>query len=232
MNINQTLKRYLKLGKCFDPDYERDNEVLTEFKKENVSLSPDQVNELIELLKNANQMREKFFVADLMYLYNDIDEKLFEPLIDAAIDYKDPSFNRIFLRPCIRNFGVSKVSNKLTEKFLKADIIGRIGIAKLVYWLRPKNNGEADLLEKVIVERADETDNIIELYFYNLSYHDRISSKTEIPKHASGLVSAIRGQEELESILFDQLKWKRPSYNQSEFKAWFQRILEKVKNGS
>jgi hypothetical protein len=209
MNIEKAIEKYLELGDFFSPDYERENEVLTKFKEDSTELSQSQIIELIEILNNKSDLNPKFFVADLLYLYNRIDEKLLDPLINSAIALQDPSFNRIFIKPCIRNFGVKKVAEKLTEKFKNADLKGRVSISNLVYWLRPQKNGEADLLHSEIINRANATDNLIELYFYNLNYRGKIKNTKRIPSDANGLMKAISGNSELEHILFDELKWKR-----------------------
>jgi len=223
MNIEKSIEEYLKLGDFFNPDYEQDNEVLIKFKEESPELSQSQITELVGILNYENDWNKKFFVADLLYLYNGIDEKLHEPLIKSAIEYQDPSFNRIFLRPCIRNFGVESVAKKLSEKFRNADIKDKASISNLVYWLRPRDNGEAEILEREIMNRANETDNLIELYFYNLNYPNKIKSKQRIPTDANGLINAVKGNSELETILFDQLKWKRKTPANNGYNSLWQK---------
>jgi hypothetical protein len=134
MNIKTTLGKYKALGEYFSPDYDRDNEVLTEFKEGNPILSKQQTMELIDLLQNKSENVDKYFVADLLYLYDSFDKELLEPLIKIAINYKDSSFNRIFIKPCIATFGVKTIAENLTEKFNKVDIVERIGISNLIYW--------------------------------------------------------------------------------------------------
>jgi hypothetical protein len=69
------------------------------------------------LVNPSTSWPEKYFVADLLYLYKNFSEELFDPLLDTAIDYKDPSFNRIFLGPCLWSFGRKVVVTKLINKF-------------------------------------------------------------------------------------------------------------------
>lgn len=211
MDIKKALEEYKILGDYFAPDYEQDNEVLTEFKLNNQNLSSDQVAELVYILENSTEIVEKYFVADVLYLYDRLDEALLEPLLNIAIDHKDPSFNRIFLRPCIASFGSKIVDDVLAGKFNQANIIERIGISKLLYWLHPSENGEVDKLHRTILEQANKTENLIELYYYKLSYAEKIKSGYTIPGNAKDLIKAIKGHDEYEDLLFNKLGWTRVS---------------------
>ena len=104
-NVTQTKDEYLMQGIYFAPEYEQENLILTNFRKENENLNSEQTSELINILNNSQNWNEKFFVADLLYLYENLSSEFIEPLLKNAIKYEDPSFNRIFLYPAIRNFG-------------------------------------------------------------------------------------------------------------------------------
>ncbi len=213
------------MGDFFNPDYEKENKILSEFKKDSPELNQLQIDKLIDVLENEIDLNKKFFVTDLLYLYDRVDEKIFEPLINIAIDYQDPSFNRIFLRPCMQLFGVKKVSEKLKEKFINASLKDKIGISQLVYWLRPKNKEDAQVLEMEIINRANETDNLIELYFYNLNYSNKIKSKKRIPTNANELMNVVNGNSELEYVLYDQLKRKR--LTKKDYNSLWKRVKAK-----
>ena len=223
MNIEKAIEKYIELGDFFSPDYKQENKVLTEFKKSSPKLNQSQITELVRILENGTDWNEKFFVTDILYLYDRIDEKLYEPLIDSAIQYRDPSFNRIFLKPCLNTFGVEKIAKTLTEKFRNADIINKTSISTLVYWLRPQENGEANILHKEIINRASETDNLIELYYYNLRYSNKIKSKKRIPFDANELIDAVKGNSELEYILYDQLNWRRKTPANNGYNSLWQK---------
>lgn len=229
MDIKTTLDRYKILGDYFAPDYERDNEVLTEFKENNSNLTRQQTVELVDLLNNSNEIYDKYFVADLLYLYDNFDKELLEPLIKTAINHKDPSFNRIFLRPCLTTFGVTAIADNLADKFNKVDIDERIGISNLVYWLRPQENGEADKLHKTILEKANGTTNLIELYHYKIRYSDKIKDSNKIPNNADELIKAISGHKEYENLLFDKLGWTRTTPANSTLpkagRTWWQKLF-------
>ncbi|REC62846.1 hypothetical protein DRF65_08470 [Chryseobacterium pennae] len=207
MDIKTTLEKYRIIGHYFDPDYERDNEALNEFKADNPNLSEQQTSELIHLLQNNSELTDKYFVADLLYLYSNFSIELLDPLLRTAIHHKDPSFNRIFLNPCLVAFGLKTVADNLADKFNHTNTIERIGISNLVYWLRPQKNDEADRLHQSIINRANHTSNLVELYHYKLRYTDRIKNINHIPNNATELIKAISGNKEYEDLLFNQLGW-------------------------
>ncbi len=209
MDIQTTLDSYKSLGDFFAPDYEQDNEVLTDFRRNNPVLLKEQTSQLVDILKNSKEIVEKYFVADLLYLFDSFDIELLEPMVRTAIEYKDPSFNRIFLRPCIKAFGTKKVSEILADYFRNGDIEERISISNLLYWLHPRDNGQADNLHHVILERANSTDHLIELYHYKLRYGSEIKDSENIPNNAIELIKAIDGNEDYESLLFNKLNWTK-----------------------
>ena len=209
MDIKTTLDNYKFLGEYFSPDYEQDNQVLLDFKRHNPTLSKKQSNQLIDILKTSKDQIEKYFVADLLYLFDNFDIELLNPMLTTAINYKDPSFNRIFLRPCVNVFGTKKVAEILTKHFINGDIEERISISSLLYWLHPQDNGEADNLHKAILEHANSTENLIELYYYKLRYGTKIKNSENIPNNAIELMKAIEGNEQYEIILFNKLNWTK-----------------------
>lgn len=211
MQIQDTLAQYKELGDYFAPEYESDNEVLSKFKQVHLTLSADQTNELIQILTINDNIDDRFFVADLLYLYDNFDTSLLVPMLDNAIAYKDPSFNRIFLNPCLTVFGVKTVANILAEKFSKADIIERVGISKLVYWLRHDNPEDVQKLHQLIIDRANETQNLVELYYYGLPFRNKIKNGSTIPDNAADFIKSIKGKTEYDDLL-KQLGWEEVSF--------------------
>lgn len=142
-------------------------------------------------------------------MYDNFDQELLEPLLQTAINHKDPSFNRMFLRPCIISFSVRNIADILADKFKQANIDERIGISNLVYWLRPQEDGEVDNLHQVILEKADTAKNLVELYHYRLCFLDKIKDSDKIPNNANELIKAINGNAEYEDLLFNKLGWTK-----------------------
>lgn len=209
MEIKAALEKYKITGDYFASDYERENKVLAEFKAHNQNLSEEQTTELVNLLQSDIEVSDKYFVADLLYLYDSFNRELFETLLIIAIHYKDSSFNRIFLRPCLRVFGTNEVVDSLSDRFNQANIIERIGISKLVYWLRIHENGNIDKLDHTILKKANQTSNLIELYHYKLRYGNKIKHGNNIPDNAEDLIKVIKGNKEYEELLFDKLGWTK-----------------------
>jgi hypothetical protein len=143
MDIITTLEKYKTLGDYFAPDYERDNDVLNEFKYSNAKLSEQHVKYLVDLLENSDDIYDKYFVADLLYLYDNFDVDLFEPLVRIAIYHKDPSFNRIFIRPCINTFGYTMVADKLISKYNNGSDSELEVIKRLLYWIRQEETNDS-----------------------------------------------------------------------------------------
>lgn len=209
MSITNYLNKYKKLGYLFDPEYERDNEVLSAFKSEYPVIDVSKALQLKQLLLDTNEWADKFFVADLLYLYKSFDKLLLVPLLNCAIQLPDPSINRIFLHPCINSFGLPTVCTVLTEKFKEGDLLQRIRVAGLLYWIRPEKKGEADELYNAVLQQAANTDNLVELYHYGLKFGTGMKPGTEIPADALELMNAIKGHADYEDLLFRQLNWQR-----------------------
>jgi hypothetical protein len=209
MDITIAIREYKKEGNFFAPDYEQENEILNKFKDDHPTISKFEIETFNKILTTSNDWEEKFFVADLLYLYPTFDIILLDPLIENAISYSDPSFNRIFLRPCITVFGVQLVSDILADKFSSSDIVTKINISSLVYWLERNDNHEISNLEDVIVDRSNKTDNIIELYHYNRYFPDKVGLSKKIPQDAEELIRCIKDNNKLEDLLFNKLGWRQ-----------------------
>jgi len=118
MTISEALTQYLEHGNYFDPEYGRENEVLNSFKKDNPVLSVPHAQELIAILEEPDDdWKRKYFVADLLYLYKSLPSQLLSPMLTTAVNYEDPSFNRIFLKPCLNAFGKQLVLANLKDQF-------------------------------------------------------------------------------------------------------------------
>ena len=211
MKLTTLIKEYIKAGDFFAPDYERDNKVLNRFKQDSPELSSPETKELIRILKKSKDWPSKFFVADLLYLYDSFDIELLDPLLENAILYPDAGFNRIFLRPGLKIFGTELISERLAQKFVEADIIRKIRISSLVYWIEKEDNSQVQKLEDAIVKQAKKTDNIIELYYYNRYFPDKVGIEQRIPNNANELIEVINGNSELEEILYNGLGWTKPN---------------------
>lgn len=209
MPIIDYLDKYIELGEFFSPAYHRDNAVLKACKWEFPKMSQEDAVSLRNILVHDDNWHNKFFVADLLCFYRPFDRSLLEPLLDCAIRFRDPSFNRIFYYPCRRTFGMPIVSQLLTDRFLQGTLVERISISSLLYWIRPRKQGQADQLFEAVRARAAVSDNLVELYFYALRFGKEIRPAIKIPDHAAELLDAIEGNVEYEQTVYEQLGWPR-----------------------
>jgi hypothetical protein len=74
------------------------------------SLSAEDIAWLIRALRGS---RKKWFVQLLCERVDTLPDDFFMPLVWAADYEEDPSYNREFVRPCIRIFGQRRVSETL-----------------------------------------------------------------------------------------------------------------------
>ncbi|MBL0128793.1 MAG: hypothetical protein IPP83_15355 [Flavobacteriales bacterium] len=225
MELEQTKSAYLKSGEFFDPDYGRENELLSAFKAANRSLSESDANALREILNSNANWNEKHFVADILYLYPDFPEALVDPMLHCAVTYQDPSFDRIFLRPCLRRIGVSAVVDKLIDVLVRGSVVERMGITQLAYWIprppmehngsswqpieQPRTDEALLVLRKAMADQVTKTTNPVELYYYKLVMDKSLPQFAGIPDDAKGLTDLVKGKPELEDLLFNQLGWQR-----------------------
>ena len=208
MKIDETYQKYLDRGKWFNPDYEREDELLSSFKAENENLSDSQEKKFEDYLKNDDHnLTHHYFVADLLYYYSDFGTSLMISMLEMAVNYRDPSFNRIFLRPCIRSKKKEESMTWLIEKFKTGTLLERIGISNLYYWLGIEQVDRTEL-KKLIYHKSQSTNNLIELYFYQLAIGKLGFRIKRIPKDADSLIRKVRGNKDFEKMLIEDLKWE------------------------
>jgi hypothetical protein len=211
------LYQYLAEGNYWDPEYERENQLLDNFVTEYPFLNKEQVYFFIEILTDKSyRWEERFFVADILYLYSDFDTALIEPMLNTAIEYTDPSFTRLFLHPCIPVIGYEYIISTLISKFQAGSFTTRVGIANLSYWVRPDESSLKIQLLQAFLSRCLKTDNIIELYYYKLrlqlplsEYFDlneenkeKITAKlSAIATNAEELIASVSNSEEYKNQL-------------------------------
>lgn len=99
----------------------------------------------------------------------------------------------------------------LARKFREADVPKKTRIASLLYWIRPKTDGENKELRNAVLKRAEETSNLVELYFYQRYFSYPLKQGLYIPDDATALIETITGNPAYEDLLFNQLNWKKLS---------------------
>jgi hypothetical protein len=76
----------------------------------------------------------KWFVADAAAAAAGIPEDLCTPMLDAAVEELDPSFDRRFVEPCMRVFGARCVNEYLLEVLESGDSFQKAGAVCALNW--------------------------------------------------------------------------------------------------
>ncbi|MBT28293.1 MAG: hypothetical protein CMO01_01440 [Thalassobius sp.] len=218
-SIDKFFQEYINIDNFHELEYGRDIEVLRTFKKEYPIINYDLQKQLIDCL---NTKHKQEFVGDLMYYYDQIPDMLINKLLIVAINYKDPSFNRIFINPSIKAIGTKKIIDKLVILFKTADKKTKIGISKLFYWINPLDKKELDEIHELVLKRIIEKNDIVENYFFyydfirdNKYYSDSNyklynSAKQhlkDIPEGVLNLIKKIQYDESQRNFLKNELGW-------------------------
>lgn len=80
---------------------------------------------------------KKWFVAHLLDNLDTFPSDLLKPMLIAAVDEPDPSFNNEFIKPCRRVFDYVDIQKILLDIFRNGDNSKKIGVLKVLYWARP-----------------------------------------------------------------------------------------------
>src|SRR5262245_13972086 len=96
----------------------------------------DDIRWLIEALRDTSSALEgpKWFAADLFSWSDTWADVFFAPLLDAAFDEVDPSYNRYFVNPCIDRFGPRRVNECLLDIAESGSDFRIAGAVNALYW--------------------------------------------------------------------------------------------------
>jgi hypothetical protein len=85
------------------------------------------------LVASLRDERRKWLVADVAGRAR-VPEALLEPMLDAAIEETNPSFNRSFVEPCMTAFGPRRANEYLLDALASGDDFRKTGAANALYW--------------------------------------------------------------------------------------------------
>ncbi len=178
MNIQNNIKNKINWNSYYQKWLEYNNE--RNFKK--VQETEKEVRKILnnKRLRDVNWIVNCFNSYNGIYnLYNEtsfilralgkskqMPEKLFIPILRAAIIEKDPSRNRLFIEPCLRCFGAKKTNKELIEYFKKGSNEEKAGVAHAFYWSM-KSNGYDDIGHENIADLIDEINALFLKEFIN-----------------------------------------------------------------
>jgi hypothetical protein len=109
-------------------------QVLKQFRMQFKSFGDNDISVLKSFLVDNVK---KWFVAHLLDNLDTFPSDLLKPMLIAAIDESDPSFNNEFVKPCRRVFDYVDIQNILLDIFNIGDNSQKIGVLKVLYWARP-----------------------------------------------------------------------------------------------
>jgi hypothetical protein len=107
--------------------------VLKQFRKQYSDFTEDEINILKSFLSDNEK---KWFVAGLLDLLDSFPVELLKPMINAAVDERDPSYNNYFIRPCRRVFNYDEIQHILFDIFQHGDKRKKMGVTNALYWAR------------------------------------------------------------------------------------------------
>ncbi|WP_152050250.1 hypothetical protein [Tautonia marina] len=110
--------------------------------------SPDDWRWLGEGLADPDR---KVFVA-LVFKFQPVPKRLFDPMLRAAVLERNPSLNRVFIEPCVRSLGARRVILTLLGYLESGSNAEKAGAASAMYWAvwagNPRNEDLGDLRQR------------------------------------------------------------------------------------
>jgi hypothetical protein len=89
----------------------------------------------LKIFLSDNQ--KKWFVAHLLDNLDTFPSELLKPMLEAAVDEPNPSFNNEFIKPCRRVFDYVEIQKILMGLFHSGNSSQKIGVLNALYWARP-----------------------------------------------------------------------------------------------
>jgi hypothetical protein len=109
-------------------------QVLRQFRMQFKGFSDNDISLLKSFLVDNDK---KWFVAHLLDNLDTFPVDLLNPMLQAAVNEPDPSFNNEFVKPCRRVFDYVDIQTVLLDTFRSGDKDKKIGVLKVLYWARP-----------------------------------------------------------------------------------------------
>jgi hypothetical protein len=88
------------------------------------------------LILHLKDEQAKWFVAGVAEIAPSIADVLMGPLLDAGVDELNPSFNNLFVEPCMRVFGARRVNEYLLRVVESGTDFQKAGALNASYWAR------------------------------------------------------------------------------------------------
>ncbi len=133
MNWDELCRRYLAIrgAQAWEkesPDLIRDTAI---------ALQELSTSDVVWLASAIEDPGRKWFAAFALGRTRAVPEALWEPLLDAAVDEPDPSFNRAFVEPCLDSAGARWVMERLLGIIEHGSNVRKRGAFNAWYWAAP-----------------------------------------------------------------------------------------------
>lgn len=246
MNLEKLYLAYKKLNCTFDPFYQRDVSEFQQLVDAHSPLSRNQIQDMISILKQEEDSSKKYFVMDFLKLYKEeIPHELYEPVFDAGIRHRDPSFNRLFFIISKQMKGPQAFMEDIIRLIKGKDLYRKIKAIDSLYWnfhlywsfaIEDEKSYEKYVRERAIGQEEEiyKILNILMREFQkSRNFLVRYMLATYLPKYVSRYPE--EWQEEAQDIIAQIKKEGLPFYHKAtkeEFQLLWKKALENEEIGS
>lgn len=109
------------------------------------------------LISSLEDNERKWFVMRV-FQNQQLPRRLLVPMLRAGVLERDPSYNRLFIEPCLRSYGATRVCTMLLNYFEHGSNEEKAGAASALYWAwRPKAHEDmSELLKRMRTDLLQE----------------------------------------------------------------------------
>jgi hypothetical protein len=102
------------------------------------------------LAESLNDPGRKWFVAQV-FKFQPVPKRLLVPMLRAGVLERNPSFNRLFIEPCVRSLGGRRVLEVLLRYLGPGTDAEKAGAASALYWAggNPRGEGLTELRQQI-----------------------------------------------------------------------------------
>ena len=187
MKLENLYQAYKELDCTFDPFYQKECPELQVLVDKNSPISSDFLEEMKVILSKDDESSRQYFIMDFLKLYKEeIPQELYDPIFDAGIRHRDPSFNRLFFIICTQMKGREAFMNDVIRCIKGDDLFRKIKAILSLYWnfhlywsyaiedndsfetyIKPRISGHKEEIEKILLilmKEFQESDNFFVRY--------------------------------------------------------------------
>ncbi|WDE10870.1 hypothetical protein [Thalassomonas haliotis] len=134
MDYDEIFQKYLLTDKWEDKNAAY-KEQLRLIKQITTQFPKDKAENLSWFIASLRENQKKWFVAKVLDKVNPFPHSLFQDTLLAALVEENPSAIRLYLYPCVRQFGVEAVVKEIQRLSVLPEVIKHDGVSKVSYAL-------------------------------------------------------------------------------------------------